>query len=194
MNIQDTIVHAGYFLIFLTIFIESGLFIGFVLPGDTLLLSLGVGASTGKFSLLIVFLVAISAAILGDIFGYYFGKRFGPSLFSRQTSGFFRKENLTKAHAFYQKYGSTTVLLARFAPVFRTFAPIVAGVSEMEVQPFMLYNVLGAFLWVIGVTLIGYFLGTHIPAAYLDRFVLVFGGGAVVISLASAIWHFRSSK
>ena len=194
MALQETILNAGYSLVFLTIFIESGLFFGFVLPGDTLLIALGVSAAAGKLSLSLILITAILAAILGDAFGYYFGKRFGPGLFSRQTSGFFRKQNLEKAHAFSQRFGNMTILLGRFIPIVRTFAPIVAGVTDMDYRTFSFYNISGAIIWVFIVTLLGYFLGSQIPSAYLDKFVLLFAGGAFIVSTVTAVWHYRRAK
>jgi membrane-associated protein len=158
----------GLFGIFLVIFAESGLLIGFFLPGDSLLFTAGFLAS-GPDSLLdkglpqlnIVALVVgcLMAAIAGDQVGYMFGKRVGPALFRRPNSRFFKHENVEKAQDYFERYGAKTIVLARFIPIVRTFAPIVAGVSSMPYRTFVTYNVVGGTLWAVGVTLLGYFLG-----------------------------------
>jgi membrane-associated protein len=144
------------------VFAESGLLIGFFLPGDSLLFTTGLLTSDGQYITypiwLVCLLVAV-AAIAGDQVGYLFGRRVGPSLFRRPNSRLFKQENLLKANEFFDKYGARSIVLARFVPIVRTFTPIVAGVSKMNYRTFVIYNVIGGTLWGVGVTLLGFFLG-----------------------------------
>jgi membrane-associated protein len=144
------------------VFAESGLLIGFFLPGDSLLFTTGLLVAGGRYlhqPLWLVCLLASAAAIAGDQAGYVFGRRFGPSLFRRPDSRWFKQENLAKAQDFFRRYGPRSVVLARFVPIVRTFTPIVAGASRMHYRTFLLFNVVGAALWGCGVTVLGYFLG-----------------------------------
>ncbi|MFK3982722.1 DedA family protein [Micromonospora sp. NPDC050397] len=144
------------------VFAESGLLIGFFLPGDSLLFTTGLLTSDGQYITYPIWLVCLLitiAAIAGDQVGYLFGRRVGPALFRRPNSRLFKQENLLKAHEFFDKYGARSIVLARFVPIVRTFTPIVAGVSKMNYRTFVIYNVLGGTLWGTGVTLLGYFLG-----------------------------------
>jgi membrane-associated protein len=156
----------GLWGVFAVVFAESGLLVGFFLPGDSLLFTAGFLASGPSsvdealhlplgFLLIGTFL----AAVAGDQVGYLLGRRAGPAIFRRPNSRFFKQENVDKAHAFFDKYGAKTIVLARFVPIVRTFAPVVAGVSRMNYRTFVTFNVVGGFLWAIGVTLLGYFLG-----------------------------------
>jgi membrane-associated protein len=160
----------GFFGIFAIVFAESGLLFGFFLPGDSLLFTAGFIASGPdlselglpadlKFPLIPLLIGVAVSAIAGDQVGYLFGRRVGPALFNRPSSRLFKQENVVKAQAFFDKYGAKTIVLARFVPIVRTFAPIVAGVSHMKYRTFVTYNVVGGLLWGVGVTLLGYFLG-----------------------------------
>ncbi|MEU8819130.1 VTT domain-containing protein [Actinoplanes sp. NPDC048796] len=144
------------------IFAESGLLIGFFLPGDSLLFTAGLLVAGGTYlkqPLWLMCLLVSVAAVAGDQFGYLFGRRFGPALFRRPDSRLFKQENLTRAGGFFDKYGARSIILARFVPIVRTFTPIVAGASRMHYRTFLLYNVVGGTLWACGVTILGYFLG-----------------------------------
>ncbi|SNY64025.1 DedA family protein [Paractinoplanes atraurantiacus] len=144
------------------VFAESGLLIGFFLPGDSLLFTAGLLVADGTYlrtPLWLMCLLVSVAAVAGDQFGYVFGRRFGPSLFRRPDSRLFKQENLTRAGGFFEKYGARSILLARFVPIVRTFTPIVAGASHMHYRTFLLFNVIGGTLWGCGVTILGYFLG-----------------------------------
>lgn len=144
------------------VFAESGLLIGFFLPGDSLLFTTGLLVADGTYlkqPLWLVCLLVSIAAMAGDQFGYAFGRRFGPGLFRRPDSRLFKQENLTRAHEFFAIYGARSVVLARFVPIVRTFTPIVAGASHMHYRTFLVYNVVGGVLWGCGVTILGYFLG-----------------------------------
>ena len=156
----------GLFIVFAIIFAESGLLVGFFLPGDSLLFTAGFLASGPEdlpeslhLPLGWLLIGCFVAAVVGDQVGYLFGRRVGPALFKRPDSRFFKQDNIDKAQAFFDKYGPRTIVLARFVPIVRTFAPIVAGVSRMHYRTFVTFNVLGGLLWAVGVTLLGYFLG-----------------------------------
>lgn len=153
----------GIYALAAVIFAESGLLLGFFLPGDSLLFFAGfLSSDAGGHHLpniALVALVAVVAAIVGDQVGYLFGKRVGPELFDRPQSRFFNPRHVVKAHQFFEKYGPRTIILARFVPIVRTFAPIVAGVGAMPYKTFVKYNVIGGVLWGAGVTTLGYFLG-----------------------------------
>lgn len=163
---------AAIWVVVAIIFAESGLFFGFFLPGDSLLFFTGFLTSSaalesstfGTFaahvpSIWIVLPLVFGAAVAGDQVGYVFGRKVGPALFNRPDSRLFKQENVAKAHAFFEKHGPKSIFLARFVPIVRTFTPIVAGVSEMEYRTFVRWNILGGFVWAIGVTSLGHFLG-----------------------------------
>ncbi|MEU4221265.1 VTT domain-containing protein [Actinoplanes sp. NPDC026623] len=144
------------------VFAESGLLIGFFLPGDSLLFTTGLLVADRTYlhqSLWLMCLLVSIAAVAGDQFGYMFGRRFGPALFRRPDARLFKQENLTRAQDFFEKYGARSIVLARFVPIVRTFTPIVAGASGMRYRTFLVYNVVGGTLWGCGVTVLGYFLG-----------------------------------
>ncbi len=170
MDLKDLVETVGYIGIFAMIFLESGVFFGFFLPGDSLLFTAGFLASQGHLSLSILIPGCFLAAILGLQVGYLFGRKVGPKLFSKTDSLFFHKSHLIKAQAFYEKHGAKTIVLGRFIPIVRTFAPIVAGVGSMHYPTFIRYNIIGAALWAIGVTFAGYSLGNLIPD--VDKYLL----------------------
>lgn len=163
---------AGYFGLFGIIFAETGLLVGFFLPGDSLLFTAGVLASQGLLSIWILVPLCFVAAVLGDAVGYTFGHRVGRALFNRPNSLLFKQEHLLKAEAFFARHGGKAVVLARFLPIVRTFTPIVAGIGAMSYRHFGLFNVIGAVLWAMGVTVAGYFLGSLIPADQVDRYLI----------------------
>ncbi len=184
----------GYLAIFAVIFAESGLFIGFFLPGDSLLFTAGFLASpaiaaTTHLSLPILMAVCFAAAVLGDNVGYTFGRRVGPRLFQREDSLLFHKKNIIKAQQFYEKNGPKTIVLARFTPIVRTFAPIVAGIGQMKYRTFVTYNLIGAFLWAIGLNLAGYLLGQVIPESTVDKILLPIVVLIIFVSLLPSILH-----
>lgn len=187
MAIDKLILGGGYVAIGLTIFAESGLLIGFFLPGDTLLFGAGILAAQGTFHLPLLITVIVVAAILGDNVGYSIGRRFGRQLFRRKDGAIFKQEYLQQAEAFYEKHGGKTVILARFVPIVRTFAPVVAGISHMPRSTFVLYNVIGGLLWGVTLPLIGYYIGSKIPG--IERFVEPVILIVVVLSVAPAIIH-----
>lgn len=173
-NLVDFAHHAGAWIVVLVvmaiIFSESGLLIGFFLPGDSILFTAGFLVQAGilHFNLhLLVFLV-FAAAVLGDAVGYTFGRKIGRRIFARPNSLLFRQENIQKAEAFYEKHGSITIVIARFMPVIRTFAPIVAGVGKMRYRDFAVFNFIGALLWAAGVTYAGFYVGAGLTKLGID--------------------------
>jgi len=164
---EKIISRGGYLLIFAIVFAESGLLIGFFLPGDSLLFTAGMFAAgtfedklpNVQFNIWVLCLGVFIAAVAGDQVGYLFGRKAGPALFSRPDSRFFKQEHLEKAQGFFEHHGPRAIVLARFVPIVRTFCPIVAGAGQMEYGTFVRFNVVGGFLWGVGVTLLGYFLG-----------------------------------
>jgi membrane-associated protein len=186
-NVQHIIATGGLLLIAAIIFGESGMFIGFFFPGDTLLLSAGVFAATGKLSLITLLPVVVLAAIAGDNVGYHIGKRYGRQLFRKPDGVIFRQEYVTRAEAFYEKYGSKAMLFAHFIPVVRTFAPAVAGVAEMNYKQFVLFDAIGDTAWAVIVTLVGYWFGRKIPN--IDHYILLAVVAVMVITLAPTFYH-----
>ncbi len=189
IDLIELIRTVGYIGIIAIIFAESGLFFGFFLPGDSLLLTAGLLAARGELNLGILLLTLAPAAILGDNVGYWFGKKAGPPIFSRENSLLFRRKNLLAAKAFYEKHGGKTITIARFMPFIRTFAPIVAGAVEMEYRKFMFFNLMGGLLWAVGVTLAGYFLGQWMPPEVLDKYFLLLLVVVILISASPAMIH-----
>ena len=164
-SLEEIIMWGGYAGLFLIIFAETGLLVGFFLPGDSMLVTAGLLIASGKVQMDIAPLIVLLciAAITGDATGYWIGLRTGHTLYNRPQSRFFRRDHLLKTRAFYEKYGGITIVLARFMPFARTFAPIVAGVGEMTYRRFALFNIAGGVGWVAGMTLLGYYLGRSIP-------------------------------
>jgi membrane-associated protein len=182
--------------IFLIIFAESGLFFGFFLPGDSLLVTAGLLAATHESSRvhlnIAVLLIGIPiAAILGDQVGYWFGARVGPSLFRRPESRFFKPDHLARANEFLEQRGARTIVLARFIPAVRTFTPIAAGASHMRYRLFVPYNILGGILWGVGVTLAGYTLGSSVK--HIDRYLLPIILVVIALSLIPVALELRRS-
>jgi membrane-associated protein len=156
--------------LFVIVFAESGILAGFFLPGDSLLFTAGLLASQGVLNLPVIAVGCFVAAVAGDQVGFLIGRRAGPALFRRPESRFFQKKNVERAEAYFAQHGPRTVVLARFIPIVRTFTPVVAGVGNMEYRTFVTYNVVGGFLWGVGVTVLGYVLGESIPD--IDRYLL----------------------
>ncbi len=168
--------------LFLIIFAESGLLVGFFLPGDSLLFTAGLLSSQEKLPPLPVLLLGCTiAAIAGDQVGYIFGRRVGPSLFRRPDSRFFHQRHVERAKLYFDEHGPKTIVLARFIPIVRTFAPILAGVGHMEYRTFVSFNVVGGLLWACGVTTLGYVLGETIPD--IDKYLLPAIGVIVLLSV-----------
>lgn len=190
-DVSQLIQAGGLLLIAAIIFGESGMFIGFFFPGDTLLLTAGVFAAQGKLSLLSVILVVAIAAIAGDNVGYHIGRRYGRRLFHKPDGLIFRQEYVQRSEKFYERWGSRTMLIAHFVPVVRTFVPPVAGVARMNYPKFVIFDAVGDLAWAIIVTLIGYWFGTKIPN--LDHYIVLAVVAVVIITLGPTLYHLAKS-
>ncbi len=179
----------GYFGVWGIIFAESGLLVGFFLPGDSLLFTAGFVASQNLLNIWILIIGSFVFAVLGDNVGYATGNRFGRRLFQREDSWLFHKKHLIKTQKFYQQHGKKTIVLARFLPIIRTFAPIVAGIGVMHYRTFMFYNLLGGLGWTFGITLLGFFLGKSLPAEQVDKYLLPIIGLIIIVSLVPSVLH-----
>ena len=180
----------AYLGLFGIIFAETGLFVGFFLPGDSLLFAAGVFASLGSQGLQLPILVVVctSAAVLGNLVGYAFGRRVGRPLFERPDSRFFRRHHLIAAEAFYERHGGLTIVIARFLPFVRTFAPIVAGVARMDARRYVTYTIVGGVLWGTGLPVLGYVLGEAL-GDQVERYLLVLIGGIIILSVLPTALH-----
>jgi len=187
LDVTAIIQATGLFGVFAIVFAESGLFFGFFLPGDSLLFTAGFLASRGIFPIAFLMIGCVVAAIAGDSVGYAFGNRVGKRIFTREDSFFFRKKHLARAKDFYDTYGAKTIVISRFVPVVRSFAPIVAGAVDMEYRTFLFYNVIGGGLWALGLTALGYGLGSLI--ANVDRYLLPFIGVIIFLSCVPPVIH-----
>ena len=188
---------AGYVGLTIIIFAETGLLVGFFLPGDSLLVTAGLLAADPAFSLNVwlLGLILTVAAIVGDTVGYHVGKATGPRIFTRENSLFFHKSHLLKAQAFYEKHGGKTIIIARFMPIVRTFAPVVAGVGQMRYASFLVYNVVGGVLWIWSMLIVGYVLAKTVPgvATHVEKVILV----VVFLSILPGIiawWRNRGAQ
>lgn len=162
-NVKGLIEWGGMLLVCTIVFIETGFFVGFFLPGDSLLVTAGVFAAAGQLRISHLLLLVPICAIAGDQIGYWIGRKAGQALYRREDSFIFRKKHLQQAHEFYEKYGGKTVILARFVPIIRTFCPPVAGAAEMPYPRYLSYDIAGGILWGAGVVLLGYLLGRQVP-------------------------------
>ncbi len=184
----------GFYLLLFVVFAETGLFFGFFLPGDYLLFLSGLFVASGLLdtNIFIICIGLIVAAVLGNFVGYVFGRRAGPRLFKREDSLLFKKRYIVVAEEFYHKYGATALILGRFLPIIRTFAPIFAGIVKVDFKRFALYNVVGALLWVLTLTLAGYFLGIEFPQIvnYIEYIVI----GFIVLATAPIIYAFIKKR
>lgn len=195
MNLLDPIalLHtASYLGLFAIVFAETGLLVGFFLPGDSLLISAGLLAAQGSLSLPAVMLVCVIAAIAGDSAGYLIGARLGPRVFNRPDSRWFRPEYVERARGYFERYGARTLVIARFVPVVRTFAPTLSGVGRMPYRTFLAYNALGGLVWGAGVPLTGALLGRLVPQ--LDRYILLVIAGVVIVSLVPVALEIARSR
>jgi len=162
-DVEGIIRWGGLALVTAIVFAETGLLIGFFLPGDSLLVTAGVFAAAGHLDIRVLLSLVTLAAVIGDQVGYYIGYRTGPMIFRREDSLLFKKQHLIRAHNFYEKHGGKTIILARFMPIIRTFAPVVAGVGKMDYRRFVSFNIVGGVAWVWSMSMLGYFLGRTIP-------------------------------
>jgi len=182
----------GYAGLAALVFAESGLLIGFFLPGDSVLFTAGFLASQNLLNIYYLVPLLFISAVVGDSVGYSFGYRLGPKIFTKEESLFFQKDNLVKAQHFFAKHGGKTIIIARFIPVVRCFAPVLAGVGKMKYRTFLSFNLVGAFFWAVGLLLLGYFLGTFIPG--VDKYLLPIIALIILISIAPNIFHLMKNK
>ena len=200
-NIIDFLTTKGLVLTYvglmLIVFAETGLALGFFLPGDSLLVVAGLVWRAKQLSVALLLVLLFVAAVVGDAVGYYSGLKLGPRLFKREKSLLFRPSHLQKAHEFYEKYGGKTIIIARFVPIVRTFAPIVAGAAQMSYRQFVVYNVVGGFAWVFSMILAGYFLGTVVERAFgikledhIEWVVII----VVLLSLTPPLYEYLKSR
>jgi len=181
----------GYAMLTAIVFTETGLLVGFVLPGDSLLFTIGVVAGAGELNLVVIILLLICATMLGDWSGYLLGRRAGPAIFNRPDSRFFKQEHLQRTKAFYEKHGGKTIIYAKFVPIIRTFAPFVAGVANMRYTRFLSFDIFGGIGWVCSMTILGYLLGeVAIVRRNFEKFVLL----VIFVSLLPVMIHVLRSK
>lgn len=195
MHPESLIETFGTLGVFAIVFAESGLLFGFFLPGDSLLFTAGLLASQGFSNIVLLMVGCAAAAIAGDQVGYLIGRRAGPALFRRPDSRFFHQKNVDRARAYFEEHGSKTIILARFVPVVRTFAPVVAGVGQMNYRRFVTFNVIGGLVWGAGVTLLGYLLGSTIKD--VDRYLLPIIALIIAVSFVPVfreVWKSRRAS
>ncbi|HMR55119.1 MAG TPA: VTT domain-containing protein [Candidatus Doudnabacteria bacterium] len=180
IDLPELVRAVGYVGLFGIVFAETGLLIGFFLPGDSLLFTAGILAGQGYLNIYTTIAVLLSAAIIGDSVGYSIGRKLGPRVFKRENSILFNKKHIKRAQEYFDKYGPMTIVIARFVPIIRTFAPTLAGVGNMNYGKFLFYNISGGVLWVFSVTLLGYYLG--IKVENIDKYIIP---GVIVIVLLS---------
>lgn len=191
-DVRSLIEWGGTFLVCGIIFAETGMFIGFFLPGDSLLVSAGVFAGAGHMQLAWLLSAVVLCAIAGDQLGYWIGRKAGEGLYRREDSLIFKKRHLEQAHKFYELHGAKTVIIARFVPIVRTFCPPVAGAAKMNYRRYLLYDIAGGFLWVWGMVLLGYTLGRTIPN--VDQRIQYIIAAVIVASFLPAAYHAWRSR
>ena len=191
-NIPELIRIGGLYGMILVIFSETGLMVGFFLPGDSLLVTAGLFAAKGDLDIAVLVPSLIIAAICGNTTGYWIGNRAGKALYSRPNSLLFRREHLLRTHEFYERHGGKTIILAQFMPIVRTFAPVVAGAAEMTYRRFIAFNVVGAIIWITSMTLTGYYLGRFIPN--IESRIHIVIAIVIFLSLLPGIYGYAKSK
>jgi len=191
-DIRGLIEWGGTLLVCGIVFVETGMFVGFFLPGDSLLVTAGVFAGAGQLKLAWLLSMVTLCAIAGDQSGYWIGRKAGESLYRRQDSRFFKKRHLESAHQFYEKYGGKTIILARFVPIIRTFCPPVAGAARMNYASYVVYDILGGICWVWSMVLVGYTLGRAVPN--VDKKIHYIIAAVIIISLMPAAYHAWKSR
>jgi membrane-associated protein len=184
-----------YIVMVAIIYAENAILLGFILPGDSLLFTLGVVAGTGKINLWLLMGLLVAAAISGDSTGYLLGKKTGPAIFSRPDSRLFKQEYVRRTQAFFERYGGKTILMARFVPVVRSFAPFMAGVGQMPYKTFVFYNVIGSFVWVVALTMLGFWLG-NVPwvKENFEKAILIVVFLSFIPAIVEVIKHKRGNR
>jgi membrane-associated protein len=184
-DVEALIKWGGLAMICAIVFAETGLMIGFFLPGDSLLVTAGVFAAAGFIDLTLLLILVSLCAVVGDQLGYYIGQKTGQALFTREDSLLFKRSHVLKAQAFYEKYGAKTIVIARFVPIVRTFAPVIAGVGRMNYRRFVTYNFAGGVLWVFSMVLTGYLLGSAVPN--INEHIHLVIGIVIILSILPAV-------
>ncbi len=174
-DVRGLVQAGGYVALAIIVFTETGLMIGFFLPGDSLLVTAGLFAAKGDLNIVVLNVLLMACAILGDATGYYIGKKLGPALFRKEDSLLFKKKHLIATHEFYERHGGKTIIIARFVPIVRTFAPVVAGMANMGYRRFALFNIIGGIGWVFSMTMIGYVLVKVFPATeqHIEKVIII---------------------
>jgi membrane-associated protein len=193
-NVPELIRLVGLYGMIFIVFAETGLMVGFFLPGDSLLVTAGIFAARGDLNIVTLIPCLIVAAIVGNATGYFIGHKAGQALYSRPNSLLFRREHLVRTHEFYERHGGKTIILAQFMPIVRTFAPVVAGAADMTYRRFATYNVVGAVLWIVSMSLTGYYLGRVVGQDALEKKLHLVVGGVIFLSLLPAIIAWARSK
>src|SRR5262245_27091823 len=191
-DVRGLIQLGGLLMICTIVFVETGLFVGFFLPGDSLLVTAGIFAAAGDLNLVALLSGASVCAIAGDQVGYYIGRRAGAALYSRPDSRFFKRKHLERAHEFYERHGAKTIAIARFVPIVRTFAPAVAGAAEMNYRRFVSYNIFGGLFWVLSTVLLGFFLGKAVPD--IERHIHIVIAVVIFISFLPGLYELYRSR
>ncbi len=191
-HLDELIAWGGYLGLTLIVFCETGVLAGFFLPGDSLLVTAGLVASQGKLDFWTLNSLLILAAIIGDSTGYFIGYHVGPKIFSKDDSFFFHRKHLTRTREFFEKYGGKTIIIARFVPIVRTFAPTVAGVGKMSYKKFLFFNVFGGVLWVLSMTTIGFTLGRTVPDIEKKLHWILLG--VILISFLPILYEYLKSR
>jgi membrane-associated protein len=186
-DVRGMIEWGGTLLVCIIVFVETGMFVGFFLPGDSLLVTAGVFAGAGQLRLAWLLSLVTLCAIAGDQIGYLIGWKAGAGLYNRKDSRFFKRRHLERAHEFYERYGGKTVILARFVPIIRTFCPPVAGAAKMRYGRYLLYDICGGFCWVWGMVLLGYTLGRTVPN--IDKRIHYIIAAVIILSFVPAVYH-----
>lgn len=191
-TLEELILWGGYILLFALIFAETGLFAGFFLPGDSLLITAGLIAASGSLNIFLVLATLASGAVLGDATGYFIGKKLKATIFAKKDSRFFHRQHLQKAEAFYQKHGSKTVFLARFIPIVRSFTATLAGVTAMPFRVFFFFSIFGSLVWVLFFTLTGYYIARLFPDMVQFLHTIILAG--IILIIASALKSLKQKK
>ena len=186
-DVRGLIEWGGTVMVCVIVFVETGMFVGFFLPGDSLLVTAGVFAASGQLKLAWLLSLVTLCAIAGDQLGYAIGRRAGDALYRRQDSRFFKHRHVQEAHEFYERYGGKTVIMARFIPIIRTFCPPVAGAARMSYARYLIYDIFGGILWVWGMVLVGYTLGRSVP--HVEKRIHYVIAVVIVLSLMPAAYH-----
>ena len=191
-DVRGLVQWGGYLALAIIVFTETGLMIGFFLPGDSLLVTAGLFAAKGDLNIVVLNLLLMFCAITGDATGYYIGKKLGPALFRKEDSMFFKKKHLIATQEFYERHGGKTIIIARFVPIIRTFAPVVAGMANMGYRRFALFNIVGGVAWVFSMTMLGYLLVTMFPATeqHIEKVIII----VVFLSILPGIIEWLRAK